>query len=58
MEASNLPDTEFKNILIRLLKEFSKNFNSMKKDIETLKKEPVINEEYNIWNKEYTKRNK
>ena len=58
MEASNLPDTEFKNILIRLLKEFSENFNSMKKDIETLKKEPVINEEYNIWNKEYTKRNK
>ena len=31
MEASNLPDTEFKAVVIRVLKKLSENFNSMKK---------------------------
>ena len=58
MEASNLPHTELKTLDIRLLNELrgridelSKNFHkeiiSIKKDIETIKKEPVRNEEYN-----------
>ena len=42
METSNLPGTEFKTLVIRLLKELSENFNkeivSIKKDIETIKK--------------------
>ena len=38
MEARKLPDTEFKTMVIRMLKELSENFNSMKKDTETLKK--------------------
>ena len=38
MKASNLPDTEFKTVVIRMLKELSENFKSMKKDIETIKK--------------------
>ena len=58
MEASNLPHTELKTLDIGLLNELrgridelSKNFHkeiiSIKKDIETIKKEPVRNEEYN-----------
>ena len=46
MEARKLLDTGFKTIVIRLFKELSENFNSMKKDIETIKKEPVRNEGY------------
>ena len=45
METSKLPDTEFKTMVIRMLmglsenlKELCENFNSVKKDIETLKK--------------------
>ena len=38
MEARKLPDTEFKTMVIRMLKELSENFNSMKKDTETIKK--------------------
>ena len=38
MEASKLPDIEFKTKVMRMLKELSENFNSMKKDIETIKK--------------------
>ena len=42
METSNLPGTEFKTLVVRLLKELSENFNkeivSIKKDIETIKK--------------------
>ena len=41
MEVSNLSDTEFKVMVIRIL-------NSMKKDIETMNKKPVGNEECNI----------
>ena len=41
----NLPDTELKTIAIRMLKELSEKFNSIKKDKET-KKELVRNEEY------------
>ena len=37
MEASNFPDTEFKKVLIRVLKELSENFNNIKKDIETIR---------------------
>ena len=44
-------------MVIRMLKEFSENYNSMKKDIETITKR-VVNEKYNIWNEEYTRRNK
>ena len=38
MEASNLPYREFKTMVIRMLKEPSKNFNSIKKAIETIKR--------------------
>ena len=41
MEISNLPDIEFKKMVIRILKELSENFNkiaSIKKVIETIKK--------------------
>ena len=48
MEESNLPDTEFKRMVIRMLKECSENCSNMKRDIETIKKEQVRNEEYNI----------
>ena len=50
-EASNLPDTEFKTIVIRMIKELTENF---KRKITTIKKrrthkkEPVRNEGYNI----------
>ena len=37
MEASNFPDTEFKKVVIRVLKELSENFNNIKKDIETIR---------------------
>ena len=35
-EASNLSDIQFKKMVIRMLKELSENYNSMKKDIETI----------------------
>ena len=42
MEASNLPETEFKTLVIRMLKKLSENLNkekvSIKKDIETIEK--------------------
>ena len=39
MEESKLPDTEFKTMVIRMLKELSENFNQVKnKSIETVKK--------------------
>ena len=38
MEASKIPDTEFKTIVIKVLKELSENFNSIKKDMEIIKK--------------------
>ena len=38
MEASKLPDTEFKTMNIRTLRQLSENFNNVKKDIETMKK--------------------
>ena len=38
MEVSNLPDIEFKGMFIRMLKEPSENYSSMKKDTETIKK--------------------
>ena len=37
MEANNLWDTEFKRMVKRMLKELSENYNSIKKDIETIK---------------------
>ena len=58
MEVSNLPETEFKTLVIRMPKKLrgridklSENFNrdsKHKKDIETIKKELVRSEEYNI----------
>ena len=36
METRNLPDTGLKKMVIRMLKELSENFNSMKKYIETM----------------------
>ena len=51
MKASNLPDIEFKRMVIRMLKELSENYkelgenyNSMNMDIETIEKEPIRNE--------------
>ena len=41
MEARNLSDGEFRVMIIRIL-------NSMKKDIKTIKKGPVINKECNV----------
>ena len=40
MEASNLSETEFRVMIIRI-------FNSVKKDTETTKKGPVRNKEFN-----------
>lgn len=37
MEASNLPDTGFKAMVTKMLKEFSENFSNMEKGIETIK---------------------
>ena len=48
MEASNLPDIPFKAIVIRMLNKLSENFKSIKKDIKTIKKEPLKNGEYDI----------
>ena len=49
MEASTLPDIEFKTMMIRKPKLLSENINSMKKDIKIVrKKKTVSNEEYNI----------
>ena len=41
IKVSNLPDTAFKTLVMRMLKELSENFNketSIKKGIETIKK--------------------
>ena len=42
METSNLPDDEFKTLVIRMLDELSENFNkeigNIKKEIENIKK--------------------
>ena len=38
MEANNFPDLKFKKMVIRMLKELNENYNSMKKEIETIKK--------------------
>ena len=38
MEASKLPDAEFKTMDISMLDELSENFNSIKKDTGTIKK--------------------
>ena len=53
METSQPLDSEFKAMVIRMLNEFRgkadelrENFNSIKKDKKTIKKEPVRNEEY------------
>lgn len=59
MESSNLLDTEFKRLVIKMLKELSENFSKerecIKKDIETNKQtESVRNEEYNDCNERYT----
>ena len=38
MGESKLPDTEFKAMVIRILKELGENFNRIKKDMETIKR--------------------
>ena len=38
MEACNLSDTEFKTMIIRMLRKLSENFKSRTKDIEIIKK--------------------
>lgn len=60
MEASHLPDTKFKTMVIRMITELSENLNgeiSIKKRYRNHKAEPVRNEEYNVYNEEYTGRN-
>ena len=47
MNTSKIPDKEFETIATRTLRKPSENFNSLKKDKETIKKEPVRNEGYN-----------
>ena len=46
MEATKLPDTEFKTMVIRMLKELSENFNCIKENMETTQKVPVRNAGY------------
>ena len=36
MEMNNLSDVEFKPLVIRIFKELSENFNSIKKDMKTI----------------------
>nr|KAF6369227.1 hypothetical protein mMyoMyo1_010608 [Myotis myotis] len=38
MKANKLPDTEFKAMVIRMIQEHSENFNIMKKDTKTIRK--------------------
>ena len=38
METSKLPATEFKTMVIKMLKELNENFNSIETDTETIKK--------------------
>lgn len=51
MEASNIPEIEFKAQVIRMLKELGENFNketaSIKMDIDPITKNLSKNEEYN-----------
>lgn len=56
-----MPKKEFKTLVIKLLielrkiiDEHSENFN---KELENIKKEPVIAEEYKNWSKKPTRRN-
>lgn len=57
MESSNLLDTEFKRLVIKMLKELGEKFNKericIKKDTET-NKHKVKNEENNVCNARYT----
>ena len=53
METGNLPDIEFKRMVIRMLKELSENYKelsgtyiNMKKDIETLNKNQMEMKKY------------
>lgn len=46
MEASKLPDIELKKMVIRMFKELTENFKSIKNGHRNHKKEPVINEQY------------
>ena len=39
MDTSNLLDTEFKTLVIPMLNELHEKFDSIKKDIETIKKQ-------------------
>ena len=57
-QINNLPDKEFKALIRRMLTELqgttdgcSENF---KKELETIKKEPVRTEEYNTSNEKHT----
>ena len=45
METSNLSEAEFKTLVIKVLKDLHENFNSIKKDMETLKK----NQSVRLW---------
>ena len=47
MEARHLSDIEFKKMVIRMSKERSENYNSIKRDIQIIKKQ-MRNKEYNI----------
>lgn len=38
MEVSKLPETQFKTMVIRMLRKLSENFSSMENDIETIKR--------------------
>ena len=49
MEISNLSDAEFKTLVVRMLRELSEDFKSIKKDL-------VRNEGHANWNKQFTKK--
>ena len=43
MEASNLPDTEFKKMVIRMVKETIEDCNSIRKDMESIQNHKEVN---------------
>lgn len=62
MEVSNLPESELKTMVIKMfnelmgrMDEYNENLNSIKEDVETIKKTDR-NKEYDNGNEEYAKR--
>lgn len=60
-EINNLPDKEFKALIIKMSTELQKRINIhteiFNKEPEHIKKDPIGNEEFNVWEKINTRRN-